>query len=78
MACHVESDSDLFRYINTNKYKYNNVKCIIIEQLMMSELNKYKGMIASVKCNTIPHEQDQIIALSFNIKKIKDYKLKNS
>ena len=70
------SNNEFVRYIKQKKDSYNDGKDIEPEQLMMLVLNKYKILKKQNSWNAKSPEEEQIVALSAELQKIKDANLK--
>ena len=70
------SDSEFVRYIRAKKDKYEDGDDMEPEQLMTFALNKYESLVKNGRWNAKSVEQEQIIALSAELKQLKDTNLK--
>jgi hypothetical protein len=70
------SDREFVRYINQKKDAYDDGSDLTPEQLMTFALNKYEVLTKQDLWNAKTAEQEQIVALSAELGKIKDVNLK--
>ena len=70
------SDREFVRYINQKKDAYDDGSNLTPEQLMTFALNKYEVLTKQDLWNAKTAEQEQIVALSAELGKIKDVNLK--
>lgn len=70
------SDSEFVRYIRAKKDKYEDGDDMEPEQLMTFALNKYESLVKNGRWNAKSVEQEQIVALSAELKQLKDTNLK--
>ena len=65
-------DKTFLRYIQHQKDKYDYGKNIYKDKLMMLVLNNYENMCTKDKCLAKSPEQQQVVALSTELEKMKD------
>lgn len=70
------SDSEFVRYIRAKKDKYEDGEDLTPEQLMTFALNKYETLVKDGRWNAKSAEQEQIVALTAEVKELKDNNLK--
>jgi len=69
-------DKEFVSYIRIKKYEYNEGGTIDADKLMSNAENQYMEMIRSKEWNSPPKENQEILALTAEIKSLKDQYLK--
>ena len=74
-AYFVVSDKNFVRYIQGKKDAYDEGEDIHRDSLMTLAENKYKALVVEGKWNSLSEEQNQIISLTAELKKLKENRL---
>ena len=74
-AYFVASDKNFVRYIEGKKDAYDEGENIDRDNLMTLAENKYKALVVEEKWNSLSEEQNQILSLTAEVKKLKETRL---
>ena len=72
------SDTTFVQYIQNKQNLYDEGEDIDVDKLMTQAENKYKALVLSGQWNTMTREQNQIVSLTAEVRKLKDHRVKLS